>query len=375
MSKALKIVVGVVASIAIPFVAPYVANALGMSAAISGALGATAGAITATGATIAGGLTGAALGAANAALTGGKIGKGALFGALGGGLGGYNNPTAGIKGAAGAAGATAPAVGTLAEPAGSVVQSATGATGGGLSGAAANTATGAATSGATTGALAAAGGAMTGAAGAAPAATSGTQTFLSGLKSAAGEVFSPKNVMQAGLQLGSSALAGSGMSGAERRAFAAQEAEARRVADMGRATDQMRFDEATKMLNDARYFDPEYMGLQSARKEQQRGAIGKAEALRGMSGSERVAESRRRDLGTSRNVGTAYDVGYGAGVEGRLKTRSAGLANLPVANGLDALGKLQNAYGVADERRTKRIEEIGTLFGGFTGRKKAEAKG
>ena len=363
MSKALKIVVGVVASIAIPFVAPYVANALGMSAAISGALGATAGSITAAGATIAGGLTGAALGAANAALTGGKIGRGALFGGLGGGLGGYNNPTAGIK----SIGATAPTIGSAAGPAGSTVQGVGGATGGSLSGAAASTTATGAASGAA-GPLATAG--STGG-----AAASGTQTFLSGIKQGLGEVFTPKNIVQAGLQLGSSALAGSGMSGAERRAFAAQEAEARRVADMSRATDQMRFDEATKMLNDARYFDPEYMGLQSARKEQQRGAIGKAEALRGMSGSERIAEARRRDLGTSRNVGTAYDVGYGAGVEGRLKTRAAGLSGLPTANGLDALGKLQDAYGVADERRTKRARDIGRMFGAFTGNEQSERKG
>lgn len=360
MSKALKVVVGVVASIAIPFLAPKIAASLATSLGIGSVM------TTAAGTTIASGLTGAALGAANAALTGGDIGKGALFGGLGGGLRGYSGFQAST---APPIGATAPTVSTAAGPAGSTVQGVGGATGGSLSGAAASTTATGAASGAA-GPLATAG--STGG-----AAASGGQTFLSGIKQGLGEVFTPKNIVQAGLQLGSSALAGSGMSGAERRAFAAQEAEARRVADMSRATDQMRFDEATKMLNDARYFDPEYMGLQSARKEQQRGAIGKAEALRGMSGSERIAEARRRDLGTSRNVGTAYDVGYGAGVEGRLKTRGAGLANLPTGNtaGLDALGKLQNAYGTADERRRQRAAEIGTLFGGFTGRTQAGSKG
>jgi hypothetical protein len=357
MSKALKVIVGVVASIAIPFVAPYIAGALGASTAVASALGVSA----ATGAAVAGGLTGAALGAANAALTGGKIGRGALFGALGGGVGGFNNPMAGIKGATAAAGTTAAGTaGTLTEPAGSVVQGAGGA-GGSLSGAGA--------AGSTTGA--AAGGTT------AAAAPGFIQNVTSGFKQAVGSVFSPENISQAGLQLGASALAGSGMSAEERRALAAQQSEAQRLTDMGRASDQLRFDQATQMLNDARYFDPEYMGLQSARKEQQRGAISKAEALRGMTGDQRVAEERRRDLGIARNVGTAYDVGYGSGVDSQMRARTAGLANLPGGGttGLTSMGTLQNSYNLAEERRRKRVEDIGGLFGGFTGKKAATSTG
>ena len=351
MSKALKVIVGVVASVAIPFVAPYIAGALGASTAVAGALGVSA----ATGAAVAGGLTGAALGAANAALTGGKIGRGALFGALGGGIGGFNNPMAGIKGAT--------ASGTSL----------------GLQGGASTLSANAAPS-AVAGTTAATGAAATGAAagGTTAAAAPGfVQSVTNGFKQAVGTVFSPENISQAGLQLGASALAGSGMSAAERRALAAQQSEAQRLTDMSRASDQLRFDQATQMLNDARYFDPEYMGLQSARKEQQRGAISKAEALRGMTGDQRVAEERRRDLGIARNVGTAYDVGYGTGVDSQMRARTAGLANLPGGGitGLTSMGTLQNSYNLAEERRRKRVEDIGGLFGGFTGKKAATSTG
>lgn len=356
MSKALKVIVGVVASIAIPFVAPYVAQSIGLSAAVSGALGATA-----TSAAISSGLAGAALGAANAALTGGNVGKGALFGGLGGGLKGYT----GFKALAGpsAGGAASGAGGAAATAPTTVAATAPGAAPG---------LTSAQLGIDTIGQQAAAAGLSSG------AAATGGQTFLSGIKEGLVKTFSPENVLQAGLQLGSSALAGSGMTGAERRAFAAQEEEARRVADMTRAADQTRFNEATRMLNEARYFDPEYMGLQSARREQQRGGIAKAEALRGMSGSERVAEARRRDLGISRNVGTAYDVGYGAGVEGSLKARSAGLANLPSATGAAGQTAYQNLsamYDAGETRRRQRAADIGRMFGSFTGREQSERKG
>jgi hypothetical protein len=350
MSKALKVIVGVVASIAIPFVAPYIAGALGASTAVASALGVSA----ATGAAVAGGLTGAALGAANAALTGGKIGRGALFGALSGGFAGFKDPTAGIKGAT----ASGTSLGLQ----------------GGASTLSANAAPSAVAGTTAAAGTAAAGTAATGAAAAPP---SFVQSVTDGFKKAVGTVFSPENISQAGLQLGASALAGSGLSAEERRALAAQQSEAQRVTDMGRASDQMRFDQATQMLNDARYFDPEYMGLQSARKEQQRGAISKAEALRGMTGDQRVAEERRRDLGIARNVGTAYDVGYGSGVDSQMRTRTAGLANLPGggASGLTAMGTLQSSYDLADKRRRQRVEDIGGLFGGFTGKKAATSTG
>ena len=360
MSKALKVIVGVVASIAIPFVAPYVAQSIGLSAAVSGALGATA-----TSAAISSGLAGAALGAANAALTGGNVGKGALFGGLGGGLKGYT----GFKALAGTAPVAAPGLTSAQLGIDTINQQAAAA---GLSSGAAPGLTSAQLGIDTINQQAAAAGLSSG------AAATGGQTFLSGIKEGLVKTFSPENVLQAGLQLGSSALAGSGMTGAERRAFAAQEEEARRVADMTRAADQTRFNEATRMLNEARYFDPEYMGLQSARREQQRGGIAKAEALRGMSGSERVAEARRRDLGISRNVGTAYDVGYGAGVEGSLKARSAGLANLPSATGAAGQTAYQNLsamYDAGETRRRQRAADIGRMFGSFTGKEQSERKG
>jgi hypothetical protein len=351
MSKALKVIIGVVVSIAIPFVAPYIAGALGASAGIATALGVSATA----GATIAGGLVGAGLGAANAALTGGKIGRGALFGALGGAVGGFKDPTAGIKGAT----ASGTSLGLQ----------------GGASTLSANAAPSAVAG--TTAATAAGTAAGTAATGAAAAPPGFVQSVTNGFKQAVGTVFSPENISQAGLQLGASALAGSGMSAEERRALAAQQSETQRVTDMGRASDQMRFDQATQMLNDARYFDPEYMGLQSARKEQQRGAISKAEALRGMTGDQRVAEERRRDLGIARNVGTAYDVGYGSGVDSQMRARTAGLSNLPSggANGLTSMATLQSSYDLAEKRRRQRVEDIGGLFGGFTGRKAATSTG
>lgn len=99
MSKGLKVVLGVVAAVAIPFVAPVIAGALGASALFAG---------TAAGGFLAGAggsaLVGAGLGAAGAAATG----QNPLLGAALGGVGGFTGG-GGFSGLFGGGAAAAPA--------------------------------------------------------------------------------------------------------------------------------------------------------------------------------------------------------------------------------------------------------------------------
>jgi hypothetical protein len=132
---------------------------------------------------------------------------------------------------------------------------------------------------------------------------------------------------------------------------------------------QERIDQARQLIGDAKYFDPEYFGLQAARGVQQRGAIAREEALRGIDPRRaglRAAEARRANLATSRDVGTAFDQGLMRGVEGRNQMTAAGLTALPSQAPATALGSygqnLMSSYISGDERRTDRASGISKLF-------------
>jgi len=353
MSKSVKKLISVVAAIAIPLVAPAVGSA------ILGSVG-----ITSASTAVAGAVGGAVIGAGTAAVTGQDIGRGALFGGIGGGVSGYLQPAAGPAGAGGAGGAgvTAPTTAATAAPT----------TTAGLT---------TFTPGAAAAQMSAAGVPAT----AATAAAAAPTTFMEALRqvpAAVARKFSDPAALadltlRAAGQLAGSALVGEGLSADEQKLLAAQQAELAWLQQNNQALFQQRLQEAQDLLGEARYFDPEYFGLQAARRQQLAGAAQERKALRGLTGTRRAAEERRIRLGTARNVGTAYDIGYGTGVTGRLQTRQAGLAALP-ERAPATYGGYEGLFQSYQQARTGRdagLEGVGDLFGAFTGRRQAGLTG
>ena len=364
MSKGLKKVVAIGAAIAIPFAAPAIASSIGLSTALGGFLGATGGAVAGSA------LTGAALGAGTAALTGGNVGRGALFGGLGGGLGGYVQ--AGQQ-AAQLAGAN---VGTesLAGLGGTAT---TGYAGGAPVPLATGAGTGAAVPGAGVlqpqflGSNVASRVAQAGASGA-------PTTFMGALRrvpeAVAARFRDPEALADLTLRgagmLAGSAVAGTGLSPEEQQLLQAQTEELNWLRENNQAEFNRRLSEAQRLLGEARYFDPEYFGLQAARRQQLAGAVAEREGLRGLTGAAREAEQRRYRLGTARSAGTAYDVGFGQGVQARTQLQQAGLSALPQPSQFTTGGgyaSLAEAYGQAGRRGQEQARDIGTLFGAITG--------
>ena len=388
MSKSVKMIVGVVAAVAIPFAAPALAAMVMGSAAFGGALAAGA---TAIGTTATSGLIGAGLGAASAAATGGDIGKGALFGGLGGGLGGYASATkaaqagqqlgntmqAATQGGTLAGTAATPAAQVAGQTAGVVAPGAEAAGGvqGGLSLSSAPTDIGASLGASNSAALANI---------QAPAAMSQNlnpsigERFATGVKDAWGTATTSENLANTALSgakyLTGSLAAGSGMSSADEAMMREQRQELKRAQDMNAAATSARMEQGLKLTREADYYDPEYMGLQRARQEQLRGARIKQAGMRGLDTSARQAEGRRYDLGTSRATGAGYDQGYQSGVQQRTSTRAAGVGLLPTSypttNGQYAGLALESK--VAEDRRRARARDIGNLFGDFSGQRQTQ---
>jgi hypothetical protein len=411
MSKKFKRILGVVAAIAIPFAAPAIASAIGLSSAI----GATAGSA----------LVGAGLGATSAAVTGGDVGRGALLGGIGGGIGGYMStpatpaaaatqvgtvgmspldagmaqyPSTGVFGGTVATGApvalSAANAGMSALDAGMGQYPSTGTFGGsvatgapaGLSALDAGMAQypstgtfgGQVTSGVApipgiadipqaAGLTLPAGAALpTAAAVAAPAApTTFTQALKNRLTSPEG--LADLTLRAAGLIAGS-AIAGEGMSGEERALLDEQVRELRELQQTNRALFDQRLEQAQNLLGESRYFDPEYFGLQRARRVQMAAARMKRAGLQGLSGAAREAEARRFDIAAARESGTAFDQGYQTGLQGRLQTTQAGLQAMPsgLPSSAGAYSNLRSAYASAAQRARGTQEDIGELFGSLS---------
>lgn len=388
MSKSVKKVVGIVAAVAIPFAAPAIAGAIGLSGAIGATLGSA--------------VTGAVLGGVSSQLTGGDWRRGALLGGLSGGIGGYMQGTPAsasapvteavpsyiAPGEAGAAGlAEAGAVGETvatgaggfagaAAPAESFVGATTGvpATPGGFfspsgGGAALTQGANAATAGLTP--------AATAGTAAGTAATAAPTTFMQALRrvpEAVAAKFRDPNALAdltlraAGLMAGS-AIAGSGLSPEEEALLQAQRQELEYLQANNQALFQERLNQARGLLGEAKYFDPNYFGLQQAAGVQLRGARAKEEALAGIDPRRaglRAAEERRANLAIGRDVGTAYSQGYQRGVEGRTGLLQSGLQQLPTSAPATALGsygaQLANMYGTAAGRQAQTQQDIGSLF-------------
>ena len=176
--------------------------------------------------------------------------------------------------------------------------------------------------------------------------------------------------LRAAGQLAGSALAGDGLSSEERGLLNQQTEELRNLQTNNVALFNERLEQARGLVGESKYFDPEYFGLQRARRTQIAGATAKRAGLRGLEGKRRTAEGRRFDLATSRDTGTAFDQGFGTGVVGRLQTQQAGLSLYPGSypSSSGAYNSLSNAYTAANRRTTEQQRDIGSLFGSITGR-------
>ena len=395
-----KKVISVAAVIAIPFVAPAIASSAAL-AGITGSIG-----LTATSA-----LVGAGLGAANASLTGGDVERGAIMGGLGGGIAGYNyvptpttpapvfdyNPTTntmvpapGFDGATTAA-AFDPVSSSYTNPAAQqaagldtstvafdpVSSSYTNPAAQQAAGFNAPPDTTAAAAASSMGPPAPPGSTVVG------ATTTVPMTFAEAVRAVPGEIaakFSdPKALadmtLRAAGALAGSLSAGDGMSDEEKRLLQAQTDELRALQESNKMLFDQKLQAAQDLIGESKYFDPEYFGLQRARRAQLAGAKAKRAGLRGLKGSRRASEERRFDLATGRETGTAFDQGFGAGVTGRTQTLQAGLTAMPgMQTGYGGDYKnIYDQYTAADRRSKERAQGIGDLFGSITGTSKARA--
>jgi hypothetical protein len=419
MSKALKTVIAVGAAIAIPFAAPALASSLGLSTAIAGAVGsATAGSV------IGGAITGAALNAATAAALGGDARQAALMGAIGGGIGGYTaapgaapTPTAptGIS-AAGAPMSVptqtvfdplsgsfvqqaapqmsyAPGAAPVMTAGGNLVSQVPGAPVAGLSGLAG------AMSVPTTEQLSGLGltpaqqsglsvtptqqqvqaAATTPSAGVATQPRTFTEAVQQIPSEIAGRFRDPKALadmtLRAAGTLAGSALAGSGLSSQEQELLNEQVNELRQLRETNQALFNQRLEQAQNLIGEAKYFDPEYFGLQRARRAQVAGARAKQAGLRGLPSERAAAEARRFDIATGRETGTAFDVGYQSGIQGRLGLMQAGLQAMPGPMQMSPYAGVRETLSEAERRRRERAGDIGSLFGSLTGAGQSRSRG
>ena len=185
-------------------------------------------------------------------------------------------------------------------------------------------------------------------------------------------------VLRAGGQLAGSAIAGEGLTSEEKQLLDAQTEELRNLQQTNQALFNEKLSAAQALVGESRYFDPEYFGLQRARRAQVAGARAKQAGLRGLTGERRAAEYRRYDLATGRETGTAFDVGYGTGIQGRLQTQQAGLAAFPQPmsyGSVSAYNYPMNAYGAAQNRVSQTQQNIGQFIGDITGRQSALSRG
>jgi hypothetical protein len=164
------------------------------------------------------------------------------------------------------------------------------------------------------------------------------------------------------------------MSDEEKRLLKAQTDELRALQQSNKLLFDQKLQAAQDLIGESKYFDPEYFGLQRARKTQLAGAKAKQRGLRGLTGARRAAAERRFDLATGRDTGSAFDQGFGAGVTGRTQTLQAGLSGMPgYLTGSDAgYTNIYNQYAAADRRSRARSGDIGDLFGTLTGSQKSK---
>jgi len=150
----------------------------------------------------------------------------------------------------------------------------------------------------------------------------------------------------------------------------AQQAELARAQGFNAALTQQRMDQANKLIEEAGYYDPEYMARQAAEAAMIRGGIQETEGTRGLTGERLAAERRRYRLGTARTAGSAYQQGYGTGVGARLQARQAGIQSLPAqypTTAAESSTALRDRLAADEARRTEEAG-LAALFGQALGR-------
>ena len=177
--------------------------------------------------------------------------------------------------------------------------------------------------------------------------------------------------LRAAGMLAGSALAGSGLSPEEERLLAEQTAELRQLQQTNQQLFQQRLQQAQDLAGEAKYFDPTYFGLQSARRTQTAMGRQAAAGIRSMAtrpggaSPERIAAERRRaGLDIARATGTAFDTGFGQGVQGQMQARRAGISAMPTEapSSMGGYTQLAQQYSNAAERQRQAQADIGGLF-------------
>jgi hypothetical protein len=127
---------------------------------------------------------------------------------------------------------------------------------------------------------------------------------------------------------------------------------------------QQRLQQAQDLAGEAKYFDPNYFGLQSARRTQTAMGQEAARQQRGLTGERLAAERRRAGLAAARATGTAYDTGFQQGIQGQMQARRAGIQAMPTEgpSSMGAYSQLANAYSGAANRQRQAQADIGDLF-------------
>lgn len=177
--------------------------------------------------------------------------------------------------------------------------------------------------------------------------------------------------------LAGSAIAGNGLSAEERALLQAQTEELRNLQQTNQALFNQRLEQAQNLIGESEYFNPEYFGLQRARRVQTAGGKAKAAGLRGLTGGARESAGRRFDLAIARDTGTAYDQGYLTGMGGRLQIMQAGLNMMPTAapSNQSAYASLLSAYRSANEAAGRSASNFGDLYGSILGIPTASSRG
>jgi hypothetical protein len=175
--------------------------------------------------------------------------------------------------------------------------------------------------------------------------------------------------LRAAGMLAGSALAGQGLTDEELQLVEQIKEDLGRQQQENEQLFRERLEHAQGLIGESKYFDPEYFGLQRARRAQNAGARAKRAGLRGLTGDRRTAEGRRYDLATARDTGTAFDQGYLTGVSGRLQTMQAGLNAMPTQfpSNASSYSNLANLYSTGENRRRTTAGDIGDFFGTLTG--------
>jgi hypothetical protein len=199
-----------------------------------------------------------------------------------------------------------------------------------------------------------------------------------GLLSGVGEALGgPSVYVPAGIQLGAAYLGQQQAAEAQEQAddYAKQQAAEIERQRQLEANIFARREALSKSLEEqAAATNPEYFGLQSARRMQEAGALATREAEQAAPFYKpglRMAEKRRGQLATARGTGTAYDVGYGTGVEQKTRLTQAAIESLGSAPRTD-YSSLANYYGGQASDAMRGGLDVGRLFGDITGRYEQE---